>query len=263
MKEWNYENEQWIKLPDHLKHLPLFTRNRDWTSIAIRFVWGLILKFLFTVYIRLEVVGDYKTLFQKYPKLLLISNHASHLDAVTIATSIRLSYWQHLYISAAKDYFFSNPLFTFFSKHCLGAIPIDRNKNPGESIRLCLDLIRNLHRIWLILFPEGTRSPSGEIQSFKRGASIFSIETQTPILFLYLQGNHRLWPKGRFFAKPGRLKLFIGPVYVPPTETGTKATAKAEATATAIQKNKNKLSPEKKLYTSYKDWVKTIDGSKG
>ena len=211
MKEWNYENEQWIKLPTHLKHLPLFTRNKDWTSISIRFIWTLILKLFFKIYIRLEIVGDYRALFKKHPKLILVSNHASHIDAITIATSLPLGYLQHLYISAAKDYFFSNPLVTFFSKHCLGAIPIDRNKDPGGSVRLCLDLIRNLERVWMILFPEGTRSASGKIQPFKRGASIFSAETQTPILFLYLQGNHRLWPKGRFFAKPGRLKLLWGP----------------------------------------------------
>ena len=241
MKEWNYENEQWIKLPSHLKHLPLFTRHKDWASLFVRFIWALILKLFFKVYIRLEVVGNYKALFKKHPKLILISNHASHLDAITIAASIQLSYWKYLYISAAKDYFFSNALFTFFSKHCLGAIPIDRNKDPGASIRLCLNLIQNLHHIWLILFPEGTRSSSGKIQSFKRGASLFSIKTQTPILFLYLQGNHRLWPKGYFFAKPGHLKLFIGPVYLPKKEVEVDSRAVNE------------------LHTQYKDWVKTID----
>ena len=233
MKEWNYENEQWTKLPGHLKHLPLFTRNTDWVSIFIRFLWWFILKIFFKIYIRLEVVGDYRCLFKKHPKLILISNHSSHLDAITIASSIPLSYWSHLYLSAAKDYFFSNLFLTFFSKHCLGAIPIDRRKDPGGSIRLCLDLIRNLNNIWLVLFPEGTRSPSGKIYPFKRGAHIFSTETQTPVLFLYLQGNHTLWPKGRSFAKPGPIKLFVGPVHKP--------------------------DPEKNMHSSYKKWVQSID----
>ncbi len=126
MKDWNYENEQWTKLPDYLKHLPLFTRHLDLFSISMRFLWAFILKYIiFIFYIRLETVGDYDVVYKKHRKLILISNHASHLDAVSIAASVPLKYWVHLYIAAAKDYFFTNPLFTFFSQHCLGAIPID------------------------------------------------------------------------------------------------------------------------------------------
>ena len=49
MKDWTYENEQWTKLPVYLRHLPLFTRNLDWTSRFIRFLWALYLRdFVFT-----------------------------------------------------------------------------------------------------------------------------------------------------------------------------------------------------------------------
>ncbi len=69
--------------------------------------------------------------------------------------------------------------------------------------------------MWLILFPEGTRSKDGKVHSFKRGVSVFAEKTQTPILFLFLEGNTRLWPKGAFFAKPGRLTIHVGPVHPP------------------------------------------------
>lgn len=216
MKVWTYENEQWVKLPTYLKHLPLFTRHIDLTSLFIRHLWGFFLKtIVFRFYVRLEVVGDYKPIFEKYPRLLLISNHASHLDAVSIATSLPFPYWKHLFIAAAKDYFFSNPFFTFFSQHCLGAIPIDRKDKKGEAIKLISNLLTNLDRIWLILFPEGTRSQNGKVNDFKRGVSIFAERTRTPILYLYLEGNAELWPKGAFFAKPGKLKIHIGPVKEP------------------------------------------------
>jgi 1-acyl-sn-glycerol-3-phosphate acyltransferase len=234
MKDWSYENEQWTKLPTYLKHLPLFTRQKDITSIFFRFLWSIYLQeFVFKFYIRLKVTGEsYHEIYKKYPKLLIISNHASHLDATSIAASIPKRYWLDLYIAAAKDYFFSNPFFTFFSQHCLGAIPIDRKDKKGEAINLILRMLKELDRMWLIIFPEGTRSPNGKIQEFKRGVSIFSEKTQTPILFLYIDGNSRLWPKGSNFAKPGKLTIHVGPVHPP--------------------------GPIEQVYEAYKSWVVSV-----
>lgn len=234
MRDWNYENEQWTQLPSHLKHLPLFTRHFDFMSWIFRLLWGLWLKTLaFKFYIRLEVVGDFKPIWEKYPRLLLISNHASHLDAVSITAAVPFKYWLDLYISAAKDYWFKNPVFTFFSKHCLGAIPIDRKDRKGEAIKLCTTLLKTLDRCWMILFPEGTRSQDGYIQPFKRGVSLFAEKTDTPILFLYIEGNDALMPKGRFIPLPGKLRIHVGPVHPP--------------------------APVEELYDSYKAWVLTIN----
>ena len=138
MKDFDYENDQWMRLPSHLKHLPLFTRHFDLFSLIIRFIWRIILNgWFFRFYIRLTVIGDFEEIHKNYPKLIIISNHASHLDATSIAAAIPFKYWLDLYIAAAKDYFFSNQLFTFFSKHCLGAIPIDRKEKKGEALDLC------------------------------------------------------------------------------------------------------------------------------
>lgn len=102
MKEWDYENEQWMSLPAHLKHLPLFTRHYDLISLFFRTLWSIILKyFFFRFYIRLIVKGDFHEIHRNYPRLLVISNHASHLDAVAIAAAIPFRYWMDLYIAAA------------------------------------------------------------------------------------------------------------------------------------------------------------------
>lgn len=235
MKDWEYENEQWTKLPTYLKHLPLFTRHQDWVSMFFRFAWSLFLQDIaFRFYVRLKVVGaSYHDLHKEYPKLIIISNHASHLDATSIAASVPRRYWLDMYITAAKDYFFTNPVFTFFSQHCLGAIPIDRKDRRGEAIRLITQLLTELPRMWLLIFPEGTRSKDGKIHDFKRGVSIFAEKTRTPILFLYIDGNSELWPKGAPFAKPGKLTIHVGPVRQP--------------------------GPIEQVYGDYKAWVKTIN----
>lgn len=235
MKDWVYDNDQWTKLPGHVKHLPLFTRHIDFFSIVVRYIWSIILKnWFFTLYMRLEVKGvPFEDVYKNYKKLIIISNHTSHLDATAIAASIPRRYWLDVYIAAAKDYFFSNPLFTFFSQHCLGAIPIDRKDRKGEAVSLILNMLSSLDRMWLIIFPEGTRSPDGKIQHFKKGISIFAERTQTPILFLYIQGNAELWPKGQLFAKPGKVRVHVGPVHPP--------------------------GPIENVYENYVEWVKTID----
>lgn len=231
MKDWTYENQQWVQLPGHLKHLPLFTRHFDFSSFLFRVGWGLFLKLVgFRFYIDLTVKGDFHELYKKHKKLILISNHASHLDAVSIAAAVPFRYWGDLFITAAKDYWFRNPIFTFFSKHCLGAIPIDRGDKKGEAIKLCMSLLSDLDRIWLILFPEGGRSKDGKLQPFKRGVSLFALKTNTPVLFLYLEGNMALWPKGRLIPFPGKLTIHVGPVH-PPAEV-------------------------EKLYEDYRVWVK-------
>lgn len=235
MREWNYENEQWTKLPGHIKHLPLFTRHLDLVSIFFRYLWALVLKSIFSTYIQLQVKGDWKALHREYPKLLIISNHGSHLDAVSIAASIPMQYWTTLFIAAAKDYFFSNFVFTFFSQHCLGAIPFDRKDKRGEAVTLTINLLNQLDRMWLILFPEGTRSKDGKVHDFKRGVSIFAERTSTPILFLYVEGNSRLMPKGQNFPSPGRLTIHIGPVHPP---------APVEVVYAAYKEWGSKISPE-------------------
>lgn len=234
MNDWNYENEQWTKLPTHLKHLPLFTRQQDWVSAFFRYAWAGFLKYgAFFLLIRLKVVGDYRKIYLEHPRLIIISNHASHLDAVSIAASIPVRYWNHLFIAAAKDYFFTNPIFTFFSQHCLGAIPIDRKDRRGEAIRLITTLLQGLDRMWLILFPEGTRSKDGKIHDFKRGVSVFAEKTKTPILFLFLEGNSELMPKGSFIPRPGKLTIHIGPVIKP--------------------------APIEEIFAAYRSWVLNID----
>lgn len=216
MKDWDYENEQWMRLPTYLKHLPIFTRQFDIIGFVIRFCWWFVLTHIaFRFYIRLKVKGDFEEIHRNYPRLLIMSNHSSHLDATSIAAAIPFRYWLDLYITAAKDYFFSNPVFTFFSKYCLGAIPMDRKDKKKEAVNLCITLLNNLDRIWLIIFPEGTRSKDGYIQEFKRGVSLFSEQTTTPLLFLYLEGSSELWPKGRWIPLPGKLTIHIGPVHPP------------------------------------------------
>ena len=203
-------------MPNYLRHLPIYDPPKTLLGRFARWLWAWILKrLIFKFYIRIHVDGDLKDLTTRHPKLLMICNHASHLDDVVVAAAVSFKNWSHLYPAAAKDYWFSNPLMRFFSQNCLQAIPIDRYKNKGEAVRLCLEMLRKMSKIWLLLYPEGTRTDDGYIGPFKRGVSMFATATNTPILFLYLQGARELMPKHARLPRPGQLTLHVGPVQDP------------------------------------------------
>ena len=193
----------------------MFEYEKISSRLFSRGLWSLFLTLAFKFYVRLRVKGNFKGFYNKYPKLIIISNHASHLDGPAILTSIPFSHWMDLYILAAKDYWFSTRVLRFFSKYFLGAIPVDRVKKPSDSIKKCINLLNDLKRIWIVMFPEGTRSPDGSLRPFKKGVGLFSQKTNTPVLFLYLRKNRALWPKGKSFPLPGKMYLYVGPVQEP------------------------------------------------
>jgi 1-acyl-sn-glycerol-3-phosphate acyltransferase len=88
-------------------------------------------------------------------------------------------------------------------------MPFDRKENPRASIDLCRDLLTTPGHA-LILFPEGTRSATGEIAPFKPGIGYLTAGTNIPVVPCHLDGAYRAWPKGAWIPRPFRLTLRIG-----------------------------------------------------
>jgi 1-acyl-sn-glycerol-3-phosphate acyltransferase len=62
----------------------------------------------------------------------------------------------------------------------------------------------------LILYPEGTRSASGEIQTFKKGAGLFAVELGVPVVPAHIGGARNILPKGRFLPRLGTVTVRFG-----------------------------------------------------
>ena len=62
----------------------------------------------------------------------------------------------------------------------------------------------------LILYPEGTRSGSGEIQTFKKGAGLFAVELGVPVVPAHIGGARTILPKGKFLPRPGTVTVRFG-----------------------------------------------------
>ncbi|HYF51148.1 MAG TPA: AMP-binding protein, partial [Planctomycetota bacterium] len=138
---------------------------------------------------------------------ILAANHCSHLDSVAIREVLgkRAS---SLHVMGAKDYFFDTRVKSWFFTTFLNALPFDREENVAESLATCKTVLENGRAI--LLFPEGTRSISGQLQPFKPGIGVLGIELSVPIIPVYLRGTFESLPKGRALPRPSRIEVRIG-----------------------------------------------------
>jgi 1-acyl-sn-glycerol-3-phosphate acyltransferase len=67
----------------------------------------------------------------------------------------------------------------------------------------------------ILIFPEGTRSPDGLLQPFKKGVFLIALKSQAPILPVAIRGTRNIMRKNDWRAYPGHVEIRI----FPPIET--------------------------------------------
>lgn len=115
---------------------------------------------------RIEVVG--KENIPRGHAHVIASNHLSDLDPVYILEAVFS--WKR-YTILAKQELFKNPLIGWFLS-CMGAMPIDRGKGDMGTVNKVTDECKNGTPI--LIFPEGTRSKTGELLTLKSGAFLIA-----------------------------------------------------------------------------------------
>jgi 1-acyl-sn-glycerol-3-phosphate acyltransferase len=142
---------------------------------------------------------------------LLCSNHTSHADSAALMTATGRSFRSFALIGAS-DYFFRSRRVRLFVSPLMNVIPIDREPGP-KALSACLATCRRFVQQTggsLILYPEGTRSPNGEMRAFKPGAALFTIDLGLPVVPAYVQGTHRILPKGCSVPRVGLVTVRFG-----------------------------------------------------
>ncbi len=140
---------------------------------------------------------------------LVVANHASHLDMGLVKVAMG-EQGERLVALAARDYFFDSPLKRAYFENFTNLIPMDRSGSLRESLRLAGESLTQGFN--LLIFPEGTRSPNGELMEFKPTTGYLALTFGVDILPVYLQGTHRALPKGAWWPKFDELEVRIGPV---------------------------------------------------
>lgn len=139
---------------------------------------------------------------------IFAANHASHLDAPLILTSLPARLRHRTVVSAAADYFFDRPWKAKLSAGLIGAIPTERQRVSRRSMDLAAEL---LSRGWsLVLFPEGGRSPDGWARDFGDSAGYLAKRTGVPVVPVHVEGTGELLGKRRPGLRRGATKVSFG-----------------------------------------------------
>lgn len=206
MKEWSYHPSPAIQRSIS-ENLTVFPRERDMTQTIVRFLWNIALRLFLKIYFRLQITG--KEHLPRNQSYVLAANHSSHLDAMCLLSALPMKLIDRAFAVAAKDYFFASFWRSFLAAILFNALPFDRMDKKRQGLELCADVL-NVSEQVLIMFPEGTRSMSGEIQPFKQGIGILTAGTERWVVPAYIQGAFAAWPKGSRLPLPKRVRVTIG-----------------------------------------------------
>jgi 1-acyl-sn-glycerol-3-phosphate acyltransferase len=227
MDAWSYEpTPDFDQAP--IERLKRFPRHPDLVIYAIRLITNLVIRLLLRTWNRLEIEG--REHLPNDGSFVLVGNHSSHFDAPVLLAALPLAMIHRAFPAAASDYFFTNVSKLVFSAIVVNAMPFDRKENPKQSIDLCRRVLESPGHV-LILFPEGTRTPDGNLGVFKPGIGFLIAGTEFPVVPCHLEGAFRAWPKGRWLPRPRKLRLRIGP----PLRFADRRPAKEDALAIASE----------------------------
>ena len=151
-------------------------------------------------------------------------NHTSHLDFIVIWSALPPALRARTRPVAGADYWSRGALRRYLASRVFDAILIDRAAS-GHSPR---EASRSIERIAegmgddrsIIVFPEGTRSPSGEVLPFKSGLyHLCRMKPELELVPVYLANMNRILPKGKVLPVPllGRV-IFGAPMRLEPNE---------------------------------------------
>jgi len=135
--------------------------------------------------------------------LLVVSNHQSHLDPVLIGVASPRQVG-----ALARASLFVGPFGWLIRS--FGAVPFERGSATG-GIRAILGILRAGEAA--IVFPEGTRTPDGKLQSFQSGFCAIARRSGAAIVPTTIEGAYAALPRGASFPRPQPISLtFHSPI---------------------------------------------------
>lgn len=170
----------WFRIYNHLLYLPYHA--------------------LFTLGFSLRLQGK-RNMLQSGPALVL-ANHQSYLDPLLIGLAAHRPL-----VYLARKTLFRNRYFAAVIR-LMNAVPIDQDGIGKEGIRTIMDQL-NLGK-GVVIFPEGARTPDGQMHPLKAGVHLLIKRTGVPIVPVGIAGAYDAWPIWRKYPIPAPLGLPAG-----------------------------------------------------
>ena len=156
--------------------------------------------------------------------VLFVSNHCSHMDTVAIIRALPSHIRRRTAIAAAADYFYRFRFIGAGVSLILNTFPFSRGGAIRATFEHCGELVDDG---WSVLvYPEGTRSTTGDILPFKSGAGYLAKELKVTIVPIAVRGGFEILPKGRAWPHPGAMTVFFGQPFKAPVTGDPDAIAR-------------------------------------
>jgi len=151
-------------------------------------IWGKTLSFIFNI--KLIVKGNHNLQDRNY---IFAANHASLIDIPLLLIAVN-----RYTVFIAKSELSKIPIFKSILDRA-GFIFVDRKNNDSavKSMNNLMDDVKKIPRS-VAIFPEGTRTSDGNLLPFKKGAAIFAINTDIPVIPVAISGTYS-WSKKKLF----------------------------------------------------------------
>ena len=161
------------------------------------------------IFIGLRVYGRHN--LPKTHPFIIVANHSSHLDTLSLLSVFPIKELSKIQPVAAGDYFNRNKLIAFLTHKLFNILTIPRSgitraNNPVPIMKKAIEQGNSL-----IIFPEGTRSLTGEIGHFRPG--ITHLVKEIPglkVVPVFLANMGRSLPKGEYLPLPFFCEIVIG-----------------------------------------------------
>lgn len=137
---------------------------------------------------------------------IIACSHQSFLDPIIIgfSSSRAVNY-------LARRTLFNNRLFAALIRS-YGAMELDRDEADVRALKRCVERLRRGEVV--LLFPEGTRTRTGEIGLLKPGVFLMSSRADVPVVPAAVEGSLKSWPRGRLLPRPAPVRIAYGrPIY--------------------------------------------------
>jgi 1-acyl-sn-glycerol-3-phosphate acyltransferase len=143
---------------------------------------------------------------------LIISNHVSFMDPTTVGWAVG----KEIYFLGRKS-LFKPPFWNWFLPIC-NVLPIDREGHDITGMRRIIGMLKADHSV--LLFPEGTRSPDGELQPGQPGAALIAVKAGVPILPTRVFGTFESLSRHNKRLRFHPIRVVIGKPYRPTVPEG-------------------------------------------
>lgn len=170
----------------------------------------MLLGFLFLSGIEVRLEGINNEDFSENSRVLLSFTHASNLDGFLVAYSCPIRQ-----VAFGKKELFTVPFFAWISL-AIGGIPVDRqNRNRAiAALKMSVNAAQQSGNLCVAIAPEGTRSTTGQLLPYKKGAFYLVEDLHAPIVPLLIFGAYDLYPVGNWVNLTGVITVrYLPPIH--------------------------------------------------